>query len=739
MKFNKFFFPAALCSAAFLAGCGGGGGGGLGGSPPVGSIPPPGPGLTSMNTLTSYTVYAGQLNGAMSIEVAPIGDASAVSQLGGATPLAGAVVLYPDGSTQTSDVLGNFDAAQSSWSIANESAIIANPNLEPNVIVYGPQGSNDVPVAAAVQVYAPGGSIVTASGIRRTQSGSISTMASSTPELTGVIVFPRGVAMFDNESRTFHAVGTDSDGSLFGLSGSTVTWSLTLPSGCAGRPAGKLVAVAGDAAKIQYTPPTSGTFPFGCQDVVVASVSVAAATAGTPASTFSGSGNAFYYDGSQGVALSGVLNDSLNKPVAHGLVDLYGGGKEFYHGNLYAMADANGLYARFVPPNRTLYPVGGNPVTTSGKTSYTFFSVTPSSFAAGAPNTKQTQNLAETTAIAVNPFKPLPPVEKSIRDSWFAGRIGADRFPFGSPRADGTFQSGSLEAIINASATPNAQGTITAGPYSGWTYKWDATAKVVVFQEPSTMQGGRHVMQITAGAQYNGAACPAARTCFAYVAYYNLAGMPSNQPSPVTPSSLSNGTILDLDGGFAQAASASSFTVDLIRNIYSVGHQTPGKPLYSDTIAYQQTPGSATASVTDTTRNDSGRQLAVLTVSRVAGTGNTLFTYTGSVTRNSYKSDGSTTAVTYTITNGIANKDGSGGFKVTLTATPSTADLGSSVTWNLTGNTPGATQRANGTVDNPNVTGLQTGHVASFVLGLDRTVTVTMDPNLGGNVITFHL
>lgn len=727
MNSKRLLVVAALLGGATLAGCGGGGGA----TPLIpGATPTPPssiPSQSTMNSLTAYTVYQGTLGGSTFMEVMPLNVAPGTLQ--NAQPVPGAIVQYPDGSAQVADVLGNFDASQSSWAQTNMNAILSNPNLEPEVIAFDP-GTSIIPSDAYVQVYSGSNSPVTASRFVSAQGSA----TSATTELASVTVFPRGYALYDGESRTYHAVGIDSSGSLTSLAGSSISWSVAAPQGCANQNgAGKVTADPNDSTRAVYTPPASGTFPSGCQDEVVATVAQNGAS-------LSGSGNAFYYDPSTAVTLQGQLADSAGKAVARGIVDLYGGGREFYHGKLFAIADANGNFKTLVPSSRTLYPFAGNPVTVGSKTSYTFFTVNPATVAVGGAGSTVTQNLQETALRAANPFKALPPIARSIRDSWMIADIGQDGLPFGGAQSGGTFANGSLEAIINSPGPANSTGTVTSGAFKNWTFAWDSSGTVVVFQQPASQENGRHVLQIAVAGptmQYGGA-CPSGDSCFNFIQYYNPSGIPAGQSSPLSNANLGSGTILTADGSFAQSVNSSQFAIAMTRNAYSTGHQTAGAPLYTHVATYQQTPGSLTVSVSDTWTDAAGKKLATFSGSRTQGSGSVLFTYSGTGTRTLYKPDGSQLAqVAFSLANGVLNADRSGGFQVTYTSgLPNASDNGTSVTWTL--NASGS-PRATGVVDNPNVTGLQSGHVATFSLAPTRIVTVTMDLNLGGNVLGFHL
>lgn len=730
-------FAMGLTAVATLALTACGGGGTTGGTTPPVSAPgnPSGtiPGPSSVNASTTYTVFQGQANGTTLLEVDPYGVTPQTLTNVQAVP--GAVVQYPDGSVQIADTLGNFDASQATYAnAANVADVQANPQDEPAVIVWGSGSGASAPVEAYVSIFSPQNTPVTAGASR----------FGSTPgtELSSVAVLPRGYALYDGEQRVYRAVAKDSDGKLINLNGSgyTVTWSLTLPKGCAGSAAGSIAASSSDPTRAIYKAPKSGTFNSGCQDLVVATV-----TAGTV--TTSGSGNAFYYDPATAATLKGTLTNASNGTVANGIVDLYGGGREFWHGKLFAITDANGNFTRLVPANRTLYPFAGNPVTVGNKTTYNFFSVTPSQVSITGPGTTVTQNLAETSAAAVNPFKALPPLEQVIRDSATVNAIAYGDIPFGGVNANGSFPTGSLEAIISNPGPANATGTVSVGAYRGWKYLWDASGTKASFVQPSTQEGGRHAMEIDTGistlayaVSFNNAAattaCPSSAKCYNYVAYYNPAGIGA-VTAPIAPSGPGSGAILTQDGSFV-AAGTTTFTIGVTRNEYSVGHQTAGSPLYTHQIGVTQSPGASIA-FTNTWLNASGKTLGTYSGTRTVGTAPVLFTYSGSGTRTLYKADGSAlTTINFSLANGQMNDDRSGGFAVTFTSGFSNAtNNGTAVTWTL--NAPGGTSLATGTVTNPNITGLQSANVATFTEDTSRNVTVTTDLNLGGNTVVFHL
>ncbi|TAM73226.1 hypothetical protein EPN44_14465 [bacterium] len=719
----------ALLVAVALSGCGGGGGaspvvgGAGGGNPPPNGIPNPGP----ANAATTYTVYSGSLGSQAVVEVVPLGQ-SAPAGLQGAKAAPGAIVVYPDGGTQMADTLGNFDASQSTWALANQNALAANPNLEPEVTVVVPSSTTPpAPADLSIVAYAPNSGQIVTAGAAVHVLGAVRASAAGNPaDFAGVTVFPRGIAMFDNETRTFHAIGEDSNGSLVGLGSASVQWSVVTPPNCPAA-AGKVTPASGDNGTATYTPPSAGTVPAGCQDEVVASIS----SGGT---AYQASGNAFYYDPSQGVTLSGTLNNASGQPQGGAVVDLYGGGREFYHGNLFALTAGNGAYSRLVPANRTLYPVAGNISVQNNKPQIAYVAVNPPSIIVGGPgSTVSNETLTETSASFVNPFKPLPPIERGIRDAYYLGLIARESFPFGEPGTNGQFAANSIGAILGTPQA-NGAGTVQTGGYAGWTYAWDSNGAVATFLQPQSEEGGRHLLIVTVNAQYNGQPCASGYACFAFTRYYNPAGFTS-------ANSQQSGTILAADGGWEQQVTGGAFNANLIRNDYSVGHQTQGQPLYTHQLAFQQQSGTANVTAADTWNNAAGLQIGALNVTRAAGTGSVLYTYSGTGKRLYYKRDGSTVEVDYAIGNGQQNNDRSGTFQITVTASPDAQDIGASVTWNENGASQilSSHDLAQGTVDNPNIPNLQTGHVASWVEDINWNVTVSEDPALGANTILFHL
>ncbi|GAC1421549.1 MAG: hypothetical protein NVSMB64_30280 [Candidatus Velthaea sp.] len=773
---------AALALAILFAGCGGGGGGSAtpiapGGTTPVGTggggnITPASAG--QVNTGSTYTVYLSSNGSTVNVGVAPLnaGPPDAISTWSVVT--SGAVVQYPDGSLQVSDSLGNFDASQSLWALTNVANLAANPNLEPEVLVFVPSIPTEVPADLIVAAYAPQGSPTMTAGTVRSPLGSRMALTTSTAsEVASVTTFPRGAAMFDNEARSFHAVASDTDGQSINLTNANVKWSVAACAGSSG--AGKIAINAKDAGKATYTPPAAGS---GC-DIVVASIAA-------NGSTYGSTSNALYYDKSSGVTVSGTLNDSTNKAVPLGLVRLYGGGKEFYNGNLVAYV-SNGAFSRTVPPNRTLSPVGGNIVISAGKAAGSFFNLTPGTINVGAAGSTVAAATYTEGAAFANPYKPLPPLDRAIRDAHYFNAIATEQFAFDRPLtgAANPYPACGIDAIINGQSNSTTCATVLDGAYFQKWWVTNVSATSWIFTEPPTIEGGRSVVavqkvsSVPAGTIPAGisdsntqgiANCTNATPCFTYQRFYNPTGFNatsagltaiSSTNGLVTSAPAAAGSIIAADGAFAESGTTYPFNVKYVRNEYTLGHQIQGQPLYTHTLSFTYASGGATTagSLTNNWYNAAGLPAGTLALTRTPGAGFATspiaYTYSGTGTRTYYK--GSTASVTlgYAITNGAQNYDRSGGYSVAVTSSsaPDQSVVGTAVTF---ANNAGASiatamcptgypaavnagARSCGTVTNPNFTGTTNNSLARFTVDGTYFVSLTADPSLGAGTANFHL
>ncbi|MBV8643185.1 MAG: hypothetical protein JO225_04625 [Candidatus Eremiobacteraeota bacterium] len=716
-----------------------------------------------MSNATTYTVYSAVLGGVPSVGLVPLGGGPPDAVNGWQAVTGGALVSYPDGSVQLTDVLGNFDSSQSSWAAANASILAVNPSYEPEVQIALVNVAPQNPLDTTIVVAAPnGGASSTAGHMRSPMSSRFASSATVGNELASVQMLPRGVAMFDNETRTFTLSGSDTDGQYVDLHAAQIAWSVSSCNGGAG--AGTVTQGSnGDAARAKYTPPASGTFT--CPDIVTATVTNAGSTGAT--TTVSASANAFYYDVSSGVKLTGTLASSSGKPVTAGLVTLYGGGREFYHGNLAAYTNSQGVFARTVPPNRTMTPVGGNITLNGTRGTATYYTLSPSTIAAGAPGTSIAAATYTEGGPFVNPFKPLPPVDRAFRDAYALTGISIDQFPFGRPLASGKYPKCSIDAIVNAQSDSTSCAVVgDNGFYNNWTAT--KSGSTCIFQQPAAQEGGRHLMQVapaTALAAPYGISDAVTKAvsctnsaCFTFADFYNPIGFTSTVNAPITSSNgaLSGapaGTILAQDGGFAEAASnGGAFTVQYLRNEYTVGHQVQGSPLYAHTQSFgYASSGASSAQISDNWYNAAGAASGTLSLTFTPNPSTGVaWSYTGSGSRSYYKGSSVSGTLQYSIS-GQQNSDHTAQSTVTITQSPDPNSNGTAIVLNYQAPTQGcpsgypapasgSVARICATLANPNVTNLQGQYVAYFTVDPTNMVTVALDPNLAQNTAaTFHL
>lgn len=782
MRGSRFVAVALGALATLLAGCGGGGGGTTGATTPqVAPTNAPGsgssasglvlPGLQSVNSATTYTVYQTNNSGLTQVAITPIGAGPPSSDLAWILVTTGAEILYPDGTVQLTDGLGNFDAALSTWAVANQQTLAANPNAQPEVFVVIPFVTPQAPLDTTVVAYAPaGGPQLTNQGIMRDASGLRRANGSSVPvsELGSVQMYPRGVAMFDNEVRTYAIVGSDSSGDYVNLSQATITWSL---GGCGVKSsgAGQITASSKDPVRATYKPPASGT--FSTPDLVTATVQA-------NGSTYCTTANAFYYDISGGVSITGTLADSTSKAVPNGIVSFYGGGREFYRGNLLALTDSTGKFTRVLPPNRSMTLVGGQAVVSGGKPSQaTWYNLTPNSVNAGGSGTTIAAATYTETSAFQNPFKPLPPVDRAIRDAWSVSTIGTQNFPFNRPDNKGTFKACSLDAIINNVAGSASCATVSNGDYfQGWAAAYvpaSGTATQWIFTQPASQDGGRRVMQISSTTSLasvipagvndkntQNMTCTAPTACWTFMEFYNPIGFAATITAPITSSNgalsgAPNGTILANDGGFNENnVVGGSFTVYMLRNEYSVGHQVQGQGLYSHAMSFSYaTPGASVAAISNNWYNAAALLQSTLTFTRTPNANDPGFTFTATGSRTYYKGTTASATLGYSVA-GSFNKDRSGQVTVTLTTVPGTDQSSVNSAIAFTYLAPGGTcptgypapqnppARICGQLTNPNLSSLAgnlgANVVADFTVDSTYYVNVILDSSLGGQISTFH-
>ncbi|GAC1584904.1 MAG: hypothetical protein NVS3B28_06860 [Candidatus Velthaea sp.] len=390
MKVLQILGASAALTA--LAACGGGGSSTTTPAIPapnvVPSAGPIAPASVQMNPLTSYTVYVGSANGTDVITaLSPLssGTANPNGSVSGAAPVTlltagtpqmpapapGAVVAFPDGSTVVADALGNFDASQSAWTVANLASIAAGAQVE--VIVDATSVTTSAaPLDTFVDADEPAGGTVTASADRSTLAASPA--PSPTPVVLAKIqVVPASNGMFDKEQRNYFAIGFDKNGKKLALGKQKVTWSVANCSGA--QAAGKLVAT-NESSKVMYHAPVTGEAGT-CPDILTASYTNPS-TAPTPSSalTLSATGKAYYASHLAAVVYSGTVIGTDGKPVAKALVDFFSTTASSSAGRLVALTDKNGKFTAKVPAGRTPAFLVVNRVATANGFKYQWFNVT---------------------------------------------------------------------------------------------------------------------------------------------------------------------------------------------------------------------------------------------------------------------------------------------------------------------------------------------------------------------------
>lgn len=658
---------SALLLATLLAACGGGGAGSS--LPPLaGNSASSLPAASAMNTATSYVVYAATVSSTTRVGLGilnPDGSSSPPStNVPWSLVTTGAVVTYPDGSIQVTDALGAFDAAQSSWARANSAALATNPRANPEVSIRLLGSSAQTPLITTVQAYAGAtGSMVTASRMRANGARRfVADGQDSNDNLGSVTLLPRGFAVFDNAVQTLTLVGTDENALPFDLSTSSIAWSV---KGCnGGAAAGSITAFAQVPYKATYTPPVSGTAT--CPDIVTAMVTLTDPIS-HHTSSFSSTANAFYQDPLSGVAITGTLKNSTNTPVSNGLVFFYGNGYQAYRGNAVALTDANGQFSFTLPAFRTTVMVGGN-LQSAGAlpSSASYYTLSPSSVSTGANGTSiPAATYTEGVAYA-NPYLPLPSLDLLIKDAYQIWSAQASDFPFNRPDASGNYPTCSVDAIINqiagstnctsVAATGDPSVDPTGDVMAGWSVV-NVSANSWIFQEPSSIDNGRYVLQISLapstptpaflhGSDQNKTlACSNGAKCWNFTEFYLDNGFPAAITSPITSRSgiVSGGpagTMLAGDGSFSeQNTVGGSFAAQYVYNHYNLGHTILGQPWIAESILFTYINPASPAACISYVRYDQNDGIVLSAITQRAANGPG-FTFYSTANRYIYNGSG---------------------------------------------------------------------------------------------------
>lgn len=661
-----------------LAACGGGGGGG--------SAPGPGPSPTPQPTANANTYqvrFIIEEDGSTGLEVVPSGG-QPVAPSGGQVgqPDAGAIVTYPDGSTQIADASGDFVPAQSTYAQANAHQLETSPEAQPYVVVSDAQGKA-APTALYVSAY-NGATLATASFARRPQGGlRLASSSQPTVSLGGVRTLPAGFALFTNETTTLHVQGVDIDGHLTALTSAQISWNAAQ---------GIVTPIAGTAEAIYAPPQISGS--SSTLDTITATVGFAGSSL-----QFTATSTAQVFPPGAGVLLSGTVSNASGSALANSAALFVQANvpRVFHPYYWLALAGGAGSYSRYVPANQLLTSILGITAASSGgafgyvvaDSSAAPNQAQPSMFTSGNMGTSQTDGLMlpaspvayiDTAGLAKNSIPPLIPF---LRDAHSATSNALTRHVYD---ADSGIQA--LLASPPASSSlpsPSTPALLSSGMFYHWCYQWEmlAGAETLVLEENSgstCAQGGNDAFTVTPGSTTG---------AYSFVHYYLSSGTYAVSGPTLDPTN-GGSALLAHTGSWMQTLQESSGTITsdsatVQGQYYNQSHQTLGTPAYDEQLAYQYTLGSGSpALATVTISNDTFSNAAnghVLQqsnrtetqVNPLHGTGGCVssggvsvqgvpcYTVTGTLTRTYYVSSGTFTK-TFAI-NETLNGDGSASLK----------------------------------------------------------------------------
>ncbi len=710
-----------------------------------------GGGFAVVNADTSYT-------STLSFAIADLGAASVLS---GSDTAPNATVLYPDGSLQTTDSAGTFDASQSSWTASHAASLAANPNTNPSVIVFARTpitgGTSGQPIANAQQA-TPAQSTVLAYA---PSGGATHPIADFSASIASLDVVPNATAITGGQSQVFTAVGRYSDGELAATGLTNVQWTVAKPAGC-GSPAGTIVQDSIDPMRARYTAPgAGGSFSQSCPDLVVAST-----TNGAQAKISGGAGVA-YYDSSLGSNVGGTLVTSAGTPISGAIVSFYGGSPAGRNGA--AQTNGSGAFLGRIAYDRALMPAAFVPAP-SGPTPYAFEAISPSSIdpatqGSGLLTQRWTALPSATTALT---GAAPPAFDVAFHDAEYLGRIAWEPLPFGeAPQPDGTTIAGSLQNLLTmpAATVAGTNGTISAGPYGdgtsgddpyqGFDYSVDATGNVFTLGSSGSTNYGYLVTIVRGVASFDDVACPATTTCYSFTQYRQVATafgaqLPGSGQAAMPPSTA--GAMLDVEGGWSQTTTGGSFAVTLVQNDYDSAHQTLGVPLYTHRMTISQPLAASTMTIADTVTTPAKTTVATQTIARnlclataTAASGPcaladpvALYGFTGTINRNVVRADGTAVGIGYALNasgaptpsiNGQvfsaacpqafcfnpATSAGSVDYTLSIVSSPAAGDIGTFLAW----------EQPDANASTPNV--LAVGSAASSTPGASPEMSFTVD------------
>jgi len=580
---------AAGAALAWLSGCGGGGG-----TAAPGAATAPGTGSPSPAPTAGATTYQVHfiitMAGQTQLEVTP-GNAAPVAPPGGSVgaAAAGAVVTYPNGSTQVADAAGAFVPSASAYAVGNAAAIQTNPVAQPHVKVAVPGGQSQ-PAATYVSAY--GAASIAMSSLRRPAAQArFAEGSGALTNLAGVLVLPVATALSPGDVMTLQVEGTDVDDLPTSLQDATITWSSA--SGAS------ITSIAGTGSAVYAAPAVTGSTPL--TDTVTATVRVPGSNV-----AYAATSRVITIAPAAGFTVSGVLQTSGDTPLAGGTaLFVQDDAPRIYPSfNWFANADASGNYSRTLPAN-TDFGVSLSPPASAapGGAANFYPAVLPpggeSSYTTSAAGGSASVNLALGNGDAGfddahdDAAKAYPAPVTAVRDAWYATASAVHPYPFD---ADSGLQQ-ILASVPPASTLPSpAQPTtVPTGLLAQWCYQWVALGgapALVVVENAGAACGspGNLAYVITPGST------PGAYAFAGYV-------LPSGSfpmASPLNPSP--GAALLSVAGTWTQTpapagAAPSNDAASIQLGFYGQGSQVLGSPLYAESFQYTYTLGGGMAMV----------------------------------------------------------------------------------------------------------------------------------------------
>jgi hypothetical protein len=373
-----------------------------------------------------------------SIFIAPVG-AKIPAPLIDAGPVPGAIVTYPDGTTQTADANGIFTPAAAKYALSNDAVLELNPDAQPAVKVQDPHGSA-LAVSSTVAAFAD---------------------ASSGTPLAGLRTLPAGTEVFSGASVLLSAEATDTSDHAASLGGLTVTWTSS---------AGKIVPIPGTATALYTAPNVS----VPLLDMVRAVVTAPGADV-----SLSSSSAIETLPPSSGFTFFGTITAAGGAPVggATALFTAQGTSRVFGSYNFFARADAAGAYSALVPAGVNLLGSVGTNAAASPNGVADFF-LTDNELEAGDPGGSAMTNLSlrdtgEFDDGKEDASRAIAPPIASVRDAWFG-----TEFTTPGPWAADSGLLALLAAPPKTLPSPAVPATLHGGLFTNWCYQWTLRAGV---------------------------------------------------------------------------------------------------------------------------------------------------------------------------------------------------------------------------------------------------------------------